>query len=239
MPLPRSLKQPLQRIIERLLRLTVSRPQHGLRDCADIAASGCSIATIFDIGANVGQTASHFREWFPKATLHCFEPVTSTFEILSRNVAKDSRIICHNIALSDAPGEATIYITDNSTTCSLETPEHYKRAEIVKLSTIDKVAAKASVDRIDLLKIDAEGHDLMVLKGAAGLLSTGRIPFVLAEVGFTPGDNRHVLFDDVRGLLAPYGHRLYGFYGQTLEWSGESRLRYANALFCNEQAFRK
>ena len=59
--------------------------------------------------------------------------------------------------------------------------------------------------------------DLMVLKGAAGLLSTGRIPFVLAEIGFTPGDNRHVLFDDVRGLLAPYGHRLYGFYGQTLE----------------------
>ena len=239
MPLPRSLKQPLQSAVERLLRITVSRPQHGQRDCADIAAIGCRIDIIFDVGANVGQTATHFRESFPKSTIHCFEPVKSTFETLTLSLVRDPQVICHNVALSDALGETTIYITDNSTMSSLKAPEQYTRAETVKLSTVDAYASKAGVDRIDILKIDAEGHDLKVLKGAGGLLSNGRIAFVLAEVGFMPGDDRHVLFDEVRELLRPYGHHPYGFYGQTLEWSGERRLRYANALFCNEQAFRE
>jgi hypothetical protein len=36
----------------------------------------------------------------------------------------------------------------------------------------------------------------------------------------------------VRDFLSPFGFQLLGIYDQTTEWSGEARLRYANALFC-------
>ena len=79
--------------------------------------------------------------------------------------------------------------------------------------------------------------DLEVLRGGDKVLSAGRVAFVLAEVGLHPGDSRHVLFDDVREFLCAGGFYVYGFYDQNLEWSGTSRLRFANLCFANEAAF--
>jgi hypothetical protein len=61
---------------------------------------------------------------------------------------------------------------------------------------------------------------------------------VLAEVGFHPGDDRHVLFDHVRDYLVPFGFSVYGVYDQQLEWSGENRLRYANVCFAHASVAR-
>ena len=73
---------------------------------------------------------------------------------------------------------------------------------------------------IDFLKIDTEGVDLDVLKGGQSLLQSGAIPFILAEVGFHPNDDRKVLFDEVRHFLMPFGYHLFGIYDQNLEWTG-------------------
>jgi FkbM family methyltransferase len=227
-------KAPIQDAVERSLRITISRPQHGVRECADIAACGCQVRTIFDVGANIGQTARRFRTAFPKAVIHCFEPVEETFHTLTHNLARDHSIFCHRLALSDRAGDAHIFVTENSSTCSLLTPDQFVREELVTVATVDTFSAAQGIARIDLLKIDAEGNDLNVLRGAEGMLSRSDVAFVLAEVGFTPGDDRHVLFDDVRDLLSPYGFRLFGIYGQQPEWTGERRLRFANALFSRE-----
>jgi len=80
-------------------------------------------------------------------------------------------------------------------------------------------------------------YDLDVVQGASRMLAEGRVAMVLAEVGFTPGDDRHVLFDDVRGLLLPHCFSLLGIYGQQAEWSGEKKLRFANAMFSREDVF--
>jgi hypothetical protein len=48
-----------------------------------------------------------------------------------------------------------------------------------------------------------------------------------------------VLFDDAREFLMARGFHVYGFYDQNLEWSGESRLRFANVCFANEAAFQR
>jgi hypothetical protein len=106
----------------------------------------------------------------------------------------------------------------------------------VEVTTVDNFADENRVSRIDLLKIDTEGFDLEVLKGAKRMFAEGRIQFTLVEVGFRPGDSRHVLFDEVRSFLSGFGFYVYGLYDQTLEWSGELRLRFANACFVNESA---
>lgn len=212
---------------------------HAREDWYDIKKSGCLIETIFDVGANIGQSARKFREAFPRANIYCFEPVRDPFQELQTTLRGDSHVQCFQVALGSTSGFGKIYLTDHSTTSSLVEPENSRGFEEVPIDTIDSFCEAHALDRIDLLKVDAEGFDLEVLKGAASLLSAARVAFVLVEVGFHPGDTRHVLFDHAREFLMPHGFSVYGFYDQNLEWSGESRLRFANVCFANETAFKR
>jgi hypothetical protein len=135
-----------------------------------------------------------------------------------------------------ADGTGRIYLTEQSVTNSLVRPDRVRGEELVALRSIDSFVAEHKIPHVDLLKIDTEGADLEVLKGAAQTLAAGRVGFVFIEAGFHPGDERHVLFDDIRALLAPHGFSVFGIYDQQLEWSGELRLRFANVCFVNEKA---
>lgn len=231
------IKKSAHRVIENLLGIKIHKLRHGCEDWFDIQTSGCQINTIFDVGANIGQSALKFREAFPKSSIYCFEPVSSTFRKLKATVVRDSNINCYSIAFGSSPGNCTIYLPPNSTTSSLIPTPEATGSESVLVKTVDNFASENNIERIDLLKIDTEGFDLEVLKGASHMLSRRRIAFVLAEVGFNPMDKRHVLFDDVRSYLLEKGFSLFGIYDQYLEWSGENRMRYANVCFCNEEAF--
>jgi FkbM family methyltransferase len=248
-------KKSANRIIQQLLGIKLHRVQHGCQDWFDIQASGCRINTIFDVGANIGQSALKFREAFPKSLIYCFEPVSTTFQQLKTTVSNDNNINCYAIAFGSTPGYCTIYLTPTSLTNSLipsvaaeylpinnhnvEIDPNIIHSENIMVQTVDNFVLENHIERIDLLKIDTEGFDLEVLKGASHILSAGRIAFVLAEIGFNPVDKRHILFDDVRSYLMDKGFLLFGIYDQQLEWSGENRMRYANVCFCNEKAFNK
>ena len=232
----------IRKRLERALRLQIVRePTHGHRDCTDIERSGCLISVVFDVGANVGQSADKFASAFPDAQLYCFEPASGTYDTLTRHLVGRINVNCHHLALGSSDGQATLYLTGrpdaNSATNSLIAPSNPIGEETVELRTIDGFASDNGISRIDLLKIDAEGADLDVLVGARSMLSSRRIAFVLTEVGFHPGDTRHVLFDDVRSYLLPVGFHVFGIYEQQPEWTGEQRLRYANVCFSNEKAF--
>ena len=237
-----SLRQHARRQVNRMLEKTAglrlySIRAHAREDWFDLGKSGCRIETVFDVGANVGQSARKFRGAFPHARIHCFEPVDGIYRTLKDSFARDPRTHCHRLALGSSAHTGRIYLTDHATTSSLIQPEDARGYEDVEVVTIDAFAAANGIARIDLLKIDAEGFDLEVLKGADGMLSTQRVAFVLVEVGFHPGDERHVLFDSARDLLMARGFHVYGIYDQNLEWSGEPRLRFANACFANAAAF--
>lgn len=232
----------IRKRLESVLRLQIVRePTHGHRDCTDIVRSGCPISVVFDVGANVGQSADKFGNAFPDAQLYCFEPASGTFDTLRRHLMGRTNVRCHHLALGSRVGETTLYLTDhpdaNSATNSLIAPNNPVGTETVELRTIDGFASENEISRIDLLKIDAEGADLDILVGARSMLSLQKVAFVLAEVSFHPGDARHVLFDDVRSYLLPLGFHVFGIYEQQPEWTGEPRLRYANVCFSNEKAF--
>jgi len=192
---------------------------------------------ILDVGANVGQSARKFREAFPEATIHCFEPVRRVFDELVAHLRQDSRTVCHRIAMGSQAGTATIYLTPHSTTSSMIAPDDSVGSETVPVTTLSDFAEREAIAKVDLLKVDAEGFDLEVLRGAESLLRSERIKFVLVEVGFTPGDQRHVLFDEVRSLLAPFGFKLFGIYDQQVEWSGPRFIRFANVCFGHTSVF--
>lgn len=228
-----SLRKLLNKILEKLFHVKIySIRAHGREDWFDIRKSGKTISTVFDVGANIGQSAGKFRKSFPQAEICCFEPVKHIFEKLRENTKNDARINCYPYAMGSKQGTSEIFLTLHDTVNSLIKPENFRGKEIVDVVTVDNFVQENNISTIDLLKIDVEGFDLEVLKGANNMLSSGNISFVLIEVCFHPEDNRHAYFDTVRDFLLERGYSLYGIYEQQLEHSGENRLRYANVCFC-------
>jgi FkbM family methyltransferase len=69
-------------------------------DLARLPSLG-GIHTIADIGANIGQSAVSFRQRFPTAEIHCFEPVVESYEKGMAATRRLAKIAWHPVAVSD------------------------------------------------------------------------------------------------------------------------------------------
>jgi FkbM family methyltransferase len=218
--------------------LKLVRTQHtfGLDCLSDIARlyPERKIATVVDVGANVGNFARGVIAAFPSARVHAFEPVDGTFRQLQENLRELPQITPYQMALGEAEGEATLHVQENSEWNSLtpgvNRPAADARAQVVRVRRLDDMAAEGLFGSIDLLKTDTEGYDVQVLRGATGLLGSGRIRFVLSEVGLDRKDTRHTNFFDLNDLLSQHGFTPLGFYDQCLA-AYTDRMMFCNALF--------
>lgn len=191
---------------------------------------------IFDVGANTGQSALAFLEMFPGATIHSFEPFRDTFAVLRQNTAAYPRIHAHCLALGSEAGVVSVELRGSgSVNNSLQPVKESSGAdgsiETLKVDTLDGFCTRQGIGSIDFLKIDTEGHDLEVLKGASNLLKTHRVNLVQVEVGMNPLNRKHVSLRDFLAFLEPLGYMLFGIYDQTPEWDGNVRLRLSNPVF--------
>ena len=115
----RSLRHRVKRFVESVTGTRLFRRlPHGIDSCSDILATGHVVRTVLDVGANVGQSAARFREAFPHAAIHSFEPARVTYESLVENV-RGLDIQCHRVAVGREPGEAHLRVRGNSSTSHL------------------------------------------------------------------------------------------------------------------------
>ena len=181
---------------------------------------------LFDVGANVGNISREMTRFFPRAEIHAFEPITATFDELKKNCAASHRVHAHRLALADVPGEAVVAIQPSSDLNSLHFQAAHSGAaasEKVEISTVDQFCARNGIDQVDILKVDAQGYDLAVLRGAKGLLRAGAVPFLLGEASFTRGDPTNQEFAPMHEYLTDAGYRACGIYDQL---NHGPRLRY-------------
>jgi FkbM family methyltransferase len=82
----------------------------------------------------------------------------------------------------------------------------------VKMTTIDDFCKDESIGQIDLLKIDTQGYELEVLKGATRLLNSKSIGIIYTEVCFVRYYQHQPLFQDVYDYLYKQGYRLVALY---------------------------
>jgi FkbM family methyltransferase len=183
---------------------------------------------IFDVGANIGQSATAFARTFPNATVHSFEPFPAAFHQLAITAAKfKGRIKPWQLALGDE--EHTLVTgVEPSSKSQLNTVAPGSGGPTVQVTTLDAFCNRERIASIDILKTDTEGHDARVLRGAGRMLIEKRIQCVVSEVGFV-GDQHHTPFEDVYAILHANGYRLAGLYEAMYRGSGECDL--ANALF--------
>ena len=145
--------------------------------------------TILDVGAHKGKYALSCKQINEKANIFCFEPHPKTFAILNSET-KNFDIVSINQALSDFIGKLLLYDykTNNSsshaTLCEDVIEQVHKGESIsfeVDVSTIDCFVEKNDIKNIALLKIDVEGHEIEVLKGARNSLKQGLINAIQFE----------------------------------------------------------
>ena len=200
-----------------------------------LARQAASNSFIFiDVGANVGNWTHFFREAASgnvKGLL--FEPSQQAVEKLRQRFQQVDEIEILEYAVSDEVGEMYFYEEPNAgETSSLVASFSHSTAakKIVQLTTIDIEVEKRNWEYIDFLKIDAEGYDFHVLRGASNLLCQERIGIIQFEynspwalVGSTLGSALRFLnsFGYKIFLLKETGlfELRYEIYGEYFEYS--------------------
>lgn len=159
---------------------------------------------IFDVGANRGQflRLAIGLVGTSEAGIHCFEPSSAAFELLHRDFAGRHNVRLNNFALGAEKREAVLYYdAPGSGLASLTQRrlEHlaidHSEREPVMIETVDSYCEGNGIDAITLLKIDVEGHELDVLRGAARMFARRAIGAVSFEFGGCNIDTRTFLQD--------------------------------------------
>lgn len=147
---------------------------------------------VLDVGANRGDTVVRTKQEYPNAIVHAFEPVGDVFEELRAATRGLSDVHLHRVAVGEKPGEVELHVTKNRWCSSVLQPGergkayygdwyNVERTERVPMVSLDSWAEAHHVRRVDIIKIDVQGLELSVLRGARRLLSQGGVKAVLCE----------------------------------------------------------
>lgn len=193
------------------------------------------ISTVFDVGANAGQSALTYAREFPRAQIYSFEPVPATYQKLVAQTARHPNVHPYNIGMGRQPGRVTIHVNPNDLRSSVKLHRPEDHSEIISLDTMDGFVEKQKLRTIDFLKIDTEGFDLEVLAGAETLLKEHRVHLIQCECEPAPRTNEWVSFPALAEFLEGYGYRVFGVYEQRPEWDGGNYIPFWNAIFICEK----
>ena len=179
-----------------------------------------------DIGANTGIITTYMAlACGAEGTVMAFDPNPFVFKILEENAGLNkglAHIVPHNVAITDADGEFYYHSSEasfNNGGISAESNSRHGKFGLtqkirgVRLETFLEKEYPGMIEKLKLIKVDAEGYDKEIIKSISGLLTRYR-PMVVAECfGKLSQDERFELFD----LLASRGYTLTYFSDFTSE----------------------
>jgi FkbM family methyltransferase len=190
------------------------------------------------VGASVGQFASAARALFPASQLYCFEPLHECVETLRHRFRRDYSFMAFETALGDSAGETMLWVSRFRESSSLlRMAAAHTRAfpwttiegsRTVNVAPIDAFLDRMRLEPPTLLKIDVQGYEGAVLRGAPRLLE--RVDSVLCEVSFAPLYEEQSDFASIHGLLSARGFRYCGAVGD-LRSPLDDRILQEDALF--------
>ena len=170
---------------------------------------GRPLGVAIDVGAHHGETARKLCERFPDVHVHSFEPIPANFRRLEQSVV-GLNVTCIPTALGEEHGTSTMGLGENSLTSGFGVSGP---GITVDVDTVDAYCRRCEPESIGLLKIDVEGHEPAVLRGAAHMLEAGAIEFVLCECEFVHRPSEpHGAFQAICSILLPLGFRVVSFY---------------------------
>ena len=170
-------------------------------------------SVVFDVGANIGDYSGEILTIQPSVTIHAFEPDIHAFAELQK-----LNVVATNIALGDKEEKRLLYRGDEKTTHNSFYNVHAKSIAPVEVAatTLDAYCREKNISTIDFLKVDVEGFEFMVLKGAEGMISRGAIDYVQFEFSGATIESR-VFLKDFLEFFKRYGYDLYRIKATSVE----------------------
>lgn len=170
---------------------------------------------LIDVGANDGAYGAFLQKQFGARVVHAFEPLPQYAGALAAR-----RFVVHPVALSDRAGEADFHLNaypaassllPTTDLCRKEYPQTARSSTCrVRLARLDDELPDPPQD--SLVKIDAQGHEIQVIRGGRKVLSAARA--ILIEMTFMPLYEGQALFNKVHAELDALGFEMRGFLSQ-------------------------
>jgi FkbM family methyltransferase len=187
---------------------------------------------VLDVGAHFGEYGRFLRNIGYTGLIISVEPVEASWERLSRDAEGDRSWLVHHMALGSVEGYAELNLTAGSDFASFLGPNEYARSEFPGSSRIvgQEMASVKRLDRVFTqwtrgltnprvyLKLDTQGYDLEVLKGAEGCID--RIVALQSEVSVKPIYQSQPSLADALAHIERLGFEVGGLYPVTRDGEG-------------------
>lgn len=182
---------------------------------------------IIDAGANIGQSVDYFKSLWPLAIIHSFEPVLQSFNHLEDNTQHYNDVTLYNIALSNFQGTSKFNVnhhqimlssffklnklSDDSIAVNRPEEGHHNffnnTTETVLVDTLDNCLKDSNITKVDILKMDVQGAELLILEGASSILNNTDI--IVSELNLYDLYETRFGFLEFEKLIIPYNFELY------------------------------
>jgi FkbM family methyltransferase len=195
---------------------------------------------VADVGANVGDWSAAVLRVVPEARVLAVEPAPEPLRRLSERFADVPGVVVDGHAVSDRPGTAVLHVTGHSHNSSLHAP-HAAMGSLYESTTGWDVVARvptptATLDEllagedVALLKIDVQGAEREVLRGAPQVLA--RTAAVLIEVTFVSHYAGDATFPALHEQLSAHGFSLNALSEPFRAQRGTGSILWADACYC-------
>jgi FkbM family methyltransferase len=196
------------------------------------------IKTVFDVGANTGQFVNMINKILPGIKIYSFEPIKECFEILKQLENNNNNLKAFNFALGSKSGEQTIFKNEFLPSSSLlSMAEVHKNIfpytresepETIFIKTLDSISDQIVFQTKVLLKVDVQGFEINVLKGA--ISSLNNIDVIIIETLFVELYYNQTQFDDIYSFLVKRNFSYRGNFEQIRD-PKSGRILWADAIF--------
>ncbi|MGE0641496.1 MAG: FkbM family methyltransferase [Thermoanaerobaculia bacterium] len=231
--IPTALKRPIKRVL--------GLPERRLHTDWQLLERIGPVAgphVVIDVGAHHGWFFHCWRDWCPGAIVHAFEPTPVSYARCKELYGSEQNTFLIEAAVGSTAGSAELHLlAESEVSNSLLVPRaatwdalEYRTGSIekvaVRILTLDEYLSSCDLEEIFLLKIDVQGFEMEVLKGAEASLS--RIDYIFVESGIRPLYEGGARFSEVFDYLIAHGFHLIG---QRAWHTGDFALVEADLLF--------
>lgn len=183
---------------------------------------------VLDIGANLGWYTTHIAKLLPIEKCYSFEPVSGIFAKLKRHCSVnsvESKVSLHQCALGDSNGSIELHtfpdLPHGHSSISTLGRDNYVTCQ-APMFTLDTFISDRSLSKIDFIKMDVEGAEMLVLKGAGEFLRRTDPPIWVIELNIeTAASFGHTPADVLRTLCQ---HQEYELFKVKTGWGEFTRM---------------
>lgn len=218
-----------------------------------IASSSDANSVFMDVGANVGDWSAALIGVGYAGRLVAVDPLSINLSKVREKLTalNYSNFELCECALSDKAGKLKFFINKDPTLSGhdslfdMQTIGYKEGVDCIDVqsNTLDELAKQLNISKIDFLKIDVEGNELSVLKGAKSLLSEEAIDFIQIEFGHA-SRAAHIYLHDIVHFVNEYDYTIFvikptGFLPLDFSPFTENRYSYINFLLARSGVLSK